>query len=68
MPNLVGLTATEVNVAAASAGINIVFSGNISLPDLKSYSQSITAGTTVPLGEVITVYFRDEGNADIAQE
>ncbi len=68
VPNLVGLTATEVNVAAAAAGINIVFSGNISAPDLKSYSQSITAGTTVPLGEVITVYFRDEGNADIVPQ
>jgi beta-lactam-binding protein with PASTA domain len=68
VPNLIGLTATEVNTAAASAGINIVFAGNTTSPDLRSYSQSVTAGTQVALGEVITVYFRDEGNADMTPQ
>ena len=68
VPNLVGLTATEAATAAANSGVNIIFAGNTTSPDLKSYSQSITAGTKVKLGEVITVYFRDEGNADLAQQ
>lgn len=68
VPNLVGLTATEAATAAANSGVNIVFAGNTSSSDLKSYSQSITAGTKVKLGEIITVYFRDDGNADLAQQ
>ncbi len=66
VPNLVGLTATEVNAAAAAAGINVEFSGNTSSPDLKSYSQSIAAGQTVAQGKVVTVNFREEAQADIA--
>ncbi len=68
VPNLVGLTATEAATAAANSGVNIAFAGNTSSSDLKSYSQSITAGTKVKLGEIITVYFRDDGNADLAQQ
>ena len=68
VPNLVGLTANEVNIAAAAAGINVEFSGSISSSRVLSYSQDITAGETVPLGQIVTVYFRDEASADISEE
>ena len=64
VPQLVGLTANEANSAAAKAGINIEFSGNISSSGLKSYKQSIEAGQTVEAGTIVTVYFRDETAVD----
>ena len=64
VPNLVGLTATEVNRVSASSGINIEFSGNTSSGGLKSYRQSIEPGTTVNAGTIVTVYFRDESAVD----
>ena len=68
VPNLVGLTAAEANTAATNAGLNIEFSGNTTNTTLKAYNQSIVAGETVPIGKIITVYFREEGNADIATD
>lgn len=67
VPNLIGLTVNEVNTIAAEAGINVEFSGNTTLADVKSYSQSIAEGESVPVGQIVTVYFRDEGNADMAE-
>jgi stage V sporulation protein D (sporulation-specific penicillin-binding protein) len=64
VPNLVGLTATEANRVAASSGINIEFSGNITTSGLKAYSQSIEKGKEVDAGTVVTVYFRDESTVD----
>ena len=64
VPNLVGLTATEANTLAASAGINIEFSGLTTASGLKSYKQSIESGTQVNAGTIVTVYFRDESGAD----
>lgn len=64
MPNLVGLTATEVNRAAAAAGVNVQFSGNTTSSGLKSYRQSIAAGEKVNAGTIVTVYFRDETAVD----
>lgn len=66
VPGLIGMTANEVNAAAASAGINVEFSGNTSSPAIKSYKQSINAGETVPVGQIVTVYFRDEDTVDLA--
>lgn len=66
VPDLTGLTATEANLAAAKASINIEFSGDTSSPNLKSYSQSVPAGETVPMGHIVTVSFRNEGEADLA--
>lgn len=66
VPDLTGLTATEANLAAAKANINIEFSGDTSSPNLKSYSQSVPAGNTVPMGHIVTVSFRNEGEADLA--
>lgn len=64
VPQLVGLTATEANKAAAVAGINIEFSGNIASAGLISYRQSVEAGQTVESGTIVTVYFRDETVVD----
>lgn len=64
VPDFKGLTATEANTTAASAGVNIEFSGNILTSGLKAYNQSIQAGTQVEAGSIITVYFRDETAVD----
>lgn len=64
VPDMIGLTATEVNRVAASCGINIEFSGNTSSSGLKAYRQSVAAGTKVNKGTIITVYFRDESAVD----
>ena len=64
VPNLVGLTANEVNTVAAQSGINVEFSGNTTSSGLKSYNQSVAAGTTVSAGTIVTVYFRDESAVD----
>ncbi len=64
VPEFKGLTATEANKAAATAGVNIEFSGNITTSGLKSYNQSIKKGTKVDAGTVVTVYFRDESSVD----
>lgn len=64
VPDFTGLTATEANTAAASAGVNIVFSGNVTISGLKAYNQSIVKGTSVDAGTVVTVYFRDETVVD----
>jgi len=64
VPNMVGLTATEANKIAASAGINIEFSGNTSSSGLKAYRQSIEAGQTVDAGTIVMVYFRDDTMVD----
>lgn len=64
VPNLRGLSATEVNAVAARAGVNIEFAGNTTTGGLKSYKQSIGEGTAVDIGTVITVYFRDDNVVD----
>ncbi len=64
VPNFTGLTATEANKAAAEAGVNIEFSGNLTTSGLKAYNQSIGVGTQVEAGTVVTVYFRDETSVD----
>ena len=67
VPNLIGLTAAEVNSEAAAAGINVEFSGSISSSTVLSYGQNIAAGETVSLGQIVTVYFRDEASADMTE-
>ena len=64
VPDFTGLTATEVNTKAASAGINVEFSGNTSSSAIKSYRQSIDAGQSVAAGTIVTVYFRDDSAVD----
>lgn len=67
VPNLIGLTVSEVNSKAAATGINVEFSGNISSNTVLSYEQDIAEGETVSLGQIITVYFRDEVAADMTE-
>ncbi len=64
VPDFTGLTATEVNTTAAKLGLNVEFSGNISISGLKAYNQSIAKNTTVEVGTIVTVYFRDESTVD----
>lgn len=66
VPDLLNKTANEVNSAAVSANLNVEFSGNISSPSIKSYRQSINPGEVVPVGQIVTVYFRDETTVDLA--
>ena len=67
VPNLTGLTVTQVNMSAASAGINIEFSGNVSSNTSLSYNQSFPEGTSVPVGQIVTVHFRDDAAADMVE-
>lgn len=67
VPNLIGFSVSEVNRIAAEAGINIEFSGNVSSNTVLSYAQDISSGETVSLGQIVTVYFRDEANADMTE-
>jgi len=64
VPNFKGLSATDVNAAAARAGVNVEFSGNTSTGGLKAYKQSVEAGKEVDAGTVITVYFSDDNVVD----
>ena len=64
VPNFNGLSATDVNAAAARAGVNVEFSGNTSTGGLKAYKQSVEAGKEVDAGTVITVYFSDDNVVD----
>ncbi len=67
VPNLIGFTASEVNSIAASVGINVEFSGNVASNTVLSYAQDIAEGETVSLGQIVTVYFREEASADMAE-
>lgn len=67
VPNFMGMKATQVNAAAAAAGVNVEFSGNIKGAGSKAYKQSIGAGTAVELGTVVSVYFRDDDTGDFAR-
>ncbi len=64
VPNFTGLTATEVNTQAANIGLNVEFSGNTAISGLKAYNQSIAPNTSVEVGTIVTVYFRDESAVD----
>lgn len=64
VPNFKGLSTTEVNSAAARAGVNVEFSGNTTTGGLKAYRQSVEAGKEVDAGTVVTVYFSDDNVVD----
>ncbi len=64
VPSFMGLTATEVNTLAASVGLNVEFSGNMAVSGLKAYNQSVAANSSVEIGSIVTVYFRDESTVD----
>ena len=59
VPDLTGLSITQVNRTAAAAGINIKISGNTLVnSELTSYGQSIAKGESVDYGTTGTVYFK----------
>ena len=59
VPNFAGMTLTQANRAAASAGVNILIKGLVTgaTGDPKVSSQSIAAGTEISRATVITVNF-----------
>lgn len=67
VPSLTGLTVSEVNSVATSAGINVEFSGSLTSSTVRSYAQEVNSGETVPIGTIVTVYFRDEADADMTE-
>ncbi len=67
VPDFEGMTVSEVNSAAAAAGINVEFLGSVTNSTARSYDQDIAAGETVSLGQIVTVYFRDEASADMTE-
>ena len=67
MPDLLGLSVTDAEKKAVSAGINIKISGYTSSSDVAAYKQSVTAGTSIAAGTIVTVSFQTTGDvSDVA--
>lgn len=67
VPNLKGMSISEVNSTAVSAGFNVTFKGNIKTSSgVVSYMQSVEPGTELDKGSVIEVYFRSQETGDIS--
>ena len=66
VPQLVGKTAAEANVAATNAGLLVRFSGatQTTSGNIRVLSQSLEAGQQVPAGTVITVQLVDTNMSD----
>jgi len=66
VPDLVGLSVTEVNTRASSLGLNVQLEGLVVGSDTAARSayQNVTAGTQVSKGTVVTVTFRYNDTAD----
>ena len=58
VPDLSGLTISEVNEKAVNSGFNIKISGTTVGGEVVSYKQSIDPGASAELGSTITVYFK----------
>ena len=58
VPDFSSLTVSQATALASNYGLNIKISGTSSESTVYAYSQSVDAGTTVAMGEVITVYFK----------
>ena len=68
VPDFGGMTVSQVNSAAAEAGINVSFEGSsLENSGVTAYSQSEAAGEKVNLGSTVTVYFRDNSTVDFSQ-
>ena len=66
VPDFTGMTTSEVNSAAASAGINVRYSGNTNTGSVTiAYDQDIPHGTEIAVGSTVTVYFRDNTSVDL---
>ena len=67
VPDLLGLSVTDAEKKAVSAGINIKISGYTSSSDVAAYKQSVTAGTSIAAGTIVTVSFQTTGDvSDVA--
>ena len=66
VPQLVGKTAAEANVAATNTGLLVRFSGatQTTSGNIRVLSQSLEAGQQVPAGTVITVQLGDTNMSD----
>ncbi len=65
VPNFEGMTISQANDAAASAGINVSFMGTgLGGSTVRAYKQSVEVGKSVESGSVITVYFRSNESTD----
>ena len=65
VPDFAGMTVSEANYEAATAGINIKISGNaLTASGLTAYRQSIEAGKEIEYGSSVTVYFRTTTGVD----
>ncbi len=65
VPNLVGLTVSAANSAAANSGLNIQYYGaDLNDAGVTAYKQSIEPGASAEYGSVITVHFRRNDAAD----
>ena len=59
VPDFTGLTVSEANRLAINSGLNIKISGSsLSSGTVFAYKQSAEAGTSVNMGEIITVSFK----------
>ena len=59
VPDFTGLTVSEANRIALNSGLNIKISGSsLSSGTVYAYKQSIDAGQSVHMGEIITVSFK----------
>ena len=59
VPDFTGLTVSEANRVAINSGLNIKISGSsLNSGTVYAYKQSVEAGTSVNMGEIITVSFK----------
>lgn len=59
VPDFTGLTVSEANRVAMNNGLNIKISGSsLNSGTVYAYKQSVDAGTSVNMGEIITVSFK----------
>lgn len=65
VPDFKGMTVSAANKAAINNGLNVKIAGSsLNSGEVFAYRQSIAAGEKVPLGTVVTVYFKS--NVDVA--
>ncbi|MBO4338835.1 MAG: PASTA domain-containing protein [Clostridiales bacterium] len=63
VPNLTGMTISQVNRYAVDNGFNIkIIGATYNNGEVVSYRQSVEAGTKAEIGTVITVYFKSNVN------
>lgn len=65
VPDFSGMTLSQANSKAASAGLNLKIKGSsLESPGTVAYQQSVEAGTSAEIGTVITVSFRFEDTTE----